>query len=87
MSKPQIIEVRDAKMKAPIWEVVALDSKGKLRYSYWTKDKYPDQIAAYMAALKMINGEIDGCDKAPRKEQDHADRLQFRRAPTEARQD
>lgn len=72
MSKPQIIEVRDARMKSPIWEVVTLDSKGKLRYSYWLKDKYPDQIAAYVAATKLINGEIEGCDMAPRKEQDNA---------------
>lgn len=72
MRGPQIIEVQDAGFKTPTWKVVTLDSTGHHRYSYWHKAKYPDEIAAYVAALKLINGEIDGCDMAPRKEQTNA---------------
>ena len=62
MSKPQIIEVRE---KRRMWEVVTLDSAGHHRYSYWGKNRYPDALAAYVAAQKMIDGEIAGCDFAP----------------------
>lgn len=66
MREPQIIEVRDAGFRTPTWVVVTLGRDGKHRYSYWHKAKYPDEIAAYVAATKLINGEIEGCDMAPR---------------------
>ena len=62
MAEPQIIEVREKKR---MWEVVTLDSTGHHRYSYWGKNKYPDELAAYTAAQKMLDGEIAGCDWAP----------------------
>lgn len=62
MSKPQIIEVRGMKR---MWEVVTLDSTGHHRYSYWGKHKYPDELAAYTATQKMLDGESAGCDWAP----------------------
>ena len=48
-----------------MWEVVTLDSTGHHRYSYWGKNRYPDELAAYTAAQKMLDGEANGCDFAP----------------------
>lgn len=62
MAEPQIIEVREKRF---MWEVVTLDSTGHHRYSYWGKDIYPDELAAYIATQKMLDGEADGCDFAP----------------------
>jgi hypothetical protein len=62
VAKPQIIEVREKKY---MWEVVTLDSTGHHRYSYWGKNIYPDELAAYMAAQKMLDGEANECDFAP----------------------
>lgn len=70
MSRPEIIAVRSWGRKGDVWEVETLGSDRLSRYSYWTKTKYRDELAAYQAAQAMLNGEINGCDYAP-KEQTH----------------
>jgi hypothetical protein len=36
---------------------MVLDSTGHHHYSYWAKSKYPDELAAYVAAMKLISTE------------------------------
>lgn len=44
-----------------MWEVVSLDSRGRYRYSYWSKKRVPDELGAYSKAQAMIDaGEIEG---------------------------
>lgn len=40
-----------------MWEVVVLVNQRYHRYSYWGKNKYPDQLSAYMAAQKELDQE------------------------------
>lgn len=56
MSKPQIVEVRNKRF---MWEVVALDSTGHHRYSYWGKRYFPDEISAWVAAHNMLEQTDD----------------------------
>jgi hypothetical protein len=62
VTEPQIVKVREKKY---MWEVVTLYGAGQHRYSYWGKNIYPDELAAYTAAQKMLDGETNGCDFAP----------------------
>lgn len=57
MSEPRIIKVRSWGFKDAFWEVTTLDSTGHHRYSYWSKSKYPDELAAYTATMKLISTE------------------------------
>ena len=60
----QIVAVRSWG-KGSMWEVETVDSDGRSRYSYWGKRKYPDELGAFLAAQRMLDGEIDWCDLAP----------------------
>ena len=57
MSEPRIIKVRSWGFRNAFWEVTTLDSTGHHRYSYWSKSKYPDEMAAYAATMKLISTE------------------------------